>query len=523
MRRRYSYRMEWIGGENNISSQTSQAVFGRRGRKFVKLRNYHLISEGRARKRYGYTRYVAPQVSGANPIQGLAMYEFGSTRYLVVVCNGAVKVLDENTNTFTAITGALSLTAGQNVQPRFGFFNNGTNKYLLAADGVSAPWAWAGAPGSPAVTLESISESPLPAGTCLGVMEFHGYPLFLTASSLAYAKYGTFDWINGGTLDGPRDPLGIGMAQHSRDVALIFYQNRQVYRLEFNPLQGTTWRMLPIDQTEGCISAASIVTKDGYTYYAGRRGIFRIGDPERPADFIGREIQGFWGELCRKRRPYITAISRGEPFDEVMWLVTYGSTGTATSPNDCIIVWNTQVKGWTIFPVSATSGKMNFNCGVNWVDQNDLPHTIMGGYDGYLYDAFGHALVNTTYADDGAAVATTLETGYLNFDYPGVSGQREIIIDGEFPSDVTFTHTVEAMGETAYTQTKTILAGGDLLDVDFILDESVLSETTPQQDHIDAPADGRYIKNKFEENGSDAPHTFTAFDFPHVRKGLYAA
>ena len=522
MRARNSYRLEAFAGENNTDSLTNQAVFGRQGGMFSRLRNFHLIGVGKARKRYGYKKYNAAQVAGSSsPIQGVAMYEFGPTRLLVIVVNGQVRVFNEGAGTFSNITGTLSLTAGQNVLSRFGSFNDGTNRYLMGANGTDAPWAYAGSGN--AVTLDSISTGPLPAGTCLGLMEFHGYLLFLTANSLAYAAYGTLDWINGGTLDGPRDPIAVGMAQHSRDVALIFYQSRQVYRLEFNPLQGSTWRMLPVDGSEGCISKTSIITKDGYTYYAGLRGIFRIGDPERGATFIGRAIETFWGTLNRSRRIYVTAVDRGEPWNEIMWLVSSDASGVSTAQNDCLIVWNTQLKGWTIFPVASTAGKLNFNCGANWIDSSDLPHTIMGGYDGYLYDAFGHQLVDTSYADDGATITTQCKTGFLNYGYPGVTGQREIIIDGEFPSEITLNITVQAMGKNPKTKSKIIQAGGDELDVDFILDESVLSETGPQQEHIDFPADARYLCTTIEESNNNVPHALISLDFPHVRKGLYAA
>lgn len=521
MRQRYSYRMEVFAGENNTDALTSQAIFGRSGGMFSRLRNYHLVGVGKARKRYGYEKFNANQPAGSSsPIQGLAMYEFGSTRLLVVVAGGQVRVFNEGAGTFTNITGALSLTGGANILPRFGSFNDGTNRYLLSANGTDAPWAYSGSGN--AVTLDSISTGLLPNGTCLGLMEFHGYLLYLTANSLAYAAYGSLDWTNGSALDGPRDPIAVGMAQHSRDVALIFYQQRQVYRLEFNPLEGSTWRMLPVDQSEGCISKTSIVTKDGYTYYAGRKGIYRIGDPERGAQYIGRPIESLWNELNRARRIYVTAVNRGEPWNEIMWLVSSNVSGLSTAQNDCLIVWNTQLKGWTVFPVSATSGKLNFNCGVNWVDSSDLPHTVMGGYDGYLYDAFGHALVDTGYTDDGATVSTICATGKLNYGYAGVSGQREIIIDGEFPGDLELDVTVDVGGRPK-TKTKTILAGGDLLDVDFILDESVLSVTTSQEEHLDFPADGRYIQTTLEESSTGVPHTLVALDFPHVRKGLYAA
>ena len=514
-RRRRPYRMEEFRGENNRDSLTNQRIYGGNKAKLYRMRNYHLIGYGRGRKRYGYTGYVTPKIDGSNAVQGLQMYEFGALRKLCGISNGKLKSFTEGSDVWANHTGSLVLDATDATQHRFGNFTDGTTEYMLGTDGVNPPYAWDGV--NNAVTWASLGPGAPTIAT--DVKEYHGYMLSLYKHSITYSAYGRFDWTDQNVIDATRDSNGLALEQHSKDAVLAFYE-RQVYRIMFNEREGPTFLSFPVEGSEPCISKQSIATKDGWTYYATRRGIRRIGlrGESWRDEFIGREIEQYWDSLNRGRLDKIVAIPRGEPWNEVLFLVTEGATN---NQNNAILCWNTQIDGWTIWPPSNTGTKMLFATGTNFVDSSGIPRTIMGDYSGNVYDCFGHNLADTTFTDDGATIRTEFSTGFLDFGYKGVKGLRQIILDLEAPDTKTFSILIEAMGKSPiFSGTFKAGAGGGILDVDFMLDESVLSVGSVTQAQMPLKSAGRYFSIELTETDTDSAHVISALTLPWVVKGM---
>ena len=511
-RQRSVHRIEGFKGENNRDSLTNQKIFGGTQANLQQLRNYHLIGYGRARKRYGYKSYVAAKPSGANSHQGLVMREFGASRQLIACSNGTIKVLSGTS--WSDITGTLSPATDDDGQYRFGFFTDGTSGYVLGTDGTNAPWAYSGA--GVAQALGDLGPNAPTVAT--DIKEFRGHVFTIYQHSIEFSSYGAFDWTSGNRIDATRDSYGVALEQHSQDALLAFYE-RQVYRLMPNEREGPPFLAFPVEGSEGCISKSSVATKDGWTYYATRRGIRRIGFRNQGwrDEFIGREIEAYWDLLNRDRFDKIVAVVRGEPWNEIMFLVTHSSAATV---HNSILVWNTQIEGWTIFPISQTSGKMSFSHGTNFVDENGIPRTLMGDYNGNLWDAFGHTFADTGYDDDGASVITTFQTGFLGMGYPGMKGLRQIAMDMETSAEKVFTIKVEPMGRSPVSNaTMTVGAGGDVLNVSFVLNSSILSVSTVTEGQAPLKSSGRYFSLEITEQEADsAPHVISSIALPWVRK-----
>lgn len=511
-RDRSVHRIEAFLGENNRDSLTNQKVFGRIQAKLYRLRNYHLIGHGRARKRFGYKSYVAAKIGGANPVQGLVMREFGTSRQLVGCSNGLIKVLSGST--WSDVTGTVTAATGDDAQYRFGHFTDGQAGYLLATDGVNEPWAYSGT-GNAQVLSDLGPNAPLLA---TDIKEFRGHVFSLYEHSLDFSAYGVFNWADGNVIDSSRDSYGVALEQHSRDALLAFYE-RQVYRIMPNEREGPPFLSFAVEGSEGCISRSSVATKDGWTYYATRRGIRRIGfrgDGWRD-EFIGREIEAYWDELNRDRRAEIVAVVRGEPWNEILFIVTHSSAATN---HNSILCWNTQLEGWSIWPQSQTSGKLAFSHGCNFVDGDGIPRTIMGDYNGNIVDAFGHTLADTGFTDDGANVETTFTTGFLAMGYSGMKGLRQLALDVETIDTKDFNIVVEPMGRSPVsTHTLRAGAGGDVLNVSFILNQSVLSVSTVTQGQTPIASSGRYFSVEIKEDeATSAPHVISSAALPFVRK-----
>lgn len=518
--RRIPYPFTHFGGENNADGMTNQRIFGRAGkRQLIKLRSYQLIGWGRVKKRYGYKSYITPQITGSAPGQGCAVHRKGTTYYFVVVAGGKIKVMDKTNDQWIDITGSAVPTGGQDVLMSWGTFNDGTDQWLMGSNGVDEPFLWDGNPANAVRLLRTFDSTLEPADVAgiVGFDSFHGYPMLFSNAGLHYAGYGTlsFSANDAGIIDVGRGSQALAMHRHSKDVVFLFY-DEEIYRVEFNPDSGSAWRALPVDDSEPCISRASIITKDGVTYYAGERGIHALKRAGGPSEFIGREIETFWQECNQARRFYVSKVRRGAPWNEVMWLVSWGDATT----HDAVIVWNTQLKGWTIFPPAYTAGRMEFNCGASWPDANSIPRTLMIDYEGRCWEAFGHKGADSGYTDNGALVQTDFETGFLDYGWAGVTYTRKLILDIEASSEKTFTLTAEPINKTPLVKDFNVGAGGDLLDATFILDESILAEFTVTQAETKIDRDARYMKIKLSEVSADVPHVIAGFNLTHRHGGM---
>ena len=514
-RRREPYTIEEFRGENNRDGLANQRVFGRRGlHKLARLRGYHLVGFGRALSRRGYKPFIAGSLNGNFPMQGLAMYEFGTTRHLVGVSNGKIGI--KVGTAWVDITGSVVVATGQDVLIRWAYFYDGVDEWLLGSDGFNPIFGYKASGNAVAFT-----DNAIPSGV-KDMKEFHGHLFGLGSTEneyrLEYSNYGTLDFSQNNLIDITADSRGQAIAKHSTNQLLVLFE-REIHKLVFNPNDGPTFYALPVQaaEDEGCISRTSVITSEAHTYWASPKGMYRL-TPTNRVEYIGHDIEDYWlNELDPDRRRYITGFVRGRPWNEIMWF----ATSRSSTEHDTVLVYNTQINAWSIFPRSSTAGKLRFNCATNWRDTDGEERSIVGGYDGIAYEAFGTAYVDSGIDDDGGAIETEFQTGLINFDYPGVSSMRQMLVDFEISDEKTFMCTFDANNNRSAIS-KTMKAGvsGDLLDVGFVLDESFLTENFPQRAKVKVDMSASYIQSKFALSNAGLPHAVIAVHFPHINKSM---
>lgn len=521
MRKRFSFKMPPRGrgwtGENNIDAlietEFSQGTL-------AKIRNYHIVGRGRLLKRRGWERYVATQVSGAGPVQGLAFYDYEGTRYLVAQANGGLAYL--NGASWSSILGSLTLGSGLNVLPRFAFFHDGTNGNLVSANNTNNPWYW---PGSGNALPLALTQA---ADLCPFKQHLFGINTAARATAIQFSATGVLtSFPENNVFDCTRNSAGVALSEHNAETMLAFYE-KSVHRINFNygnagALSNLFTTQL-VDGSRGCRARNSVVTYKGRTYFASDDGIYMIDDPAYPAKYISRALEGVWSTLLRSRLPYMNVVSRGEPWNEIVWIVT----SATESEHDTYLVYNPVIaqlygvdSGWSVF--QNLTGAMKFNCGVNFIDSDGVHRTLMGDSSGYVNEAWG-AEINSVQTTDGptlSRVATVLETGLVDCGYEGIKGARELWVDLELYDDRTFGIFVDTTNSNPLKNTTAdIGAPADILGETFILGESYLAGSGISSFSRQLAGDGRYFRLQLTENDDGLPHYINAVHFQFVRKGL---
>lgn len=494
-------------GENNREGQTDE-IFQAGVLRYC--RNYHLVGRGRLQKRQGTKKYASTQVAGGYPVQQLMMYEWGSTRHLLALCNGTLARL--NSDTWTAITGSLTFTAGQDNRISTTHFRDGTGNLIVGnAPGTGKLWKWTGSGNAEVLTATGIGPQ-----YAADIVEYEGSLWALNTANgdtilERSSDQDSTSWPADYYMHLSRESPGVGMSRHGKQGLVVFFQ-RSTYVVYFNPMSNPPWVGRPIDNRIGCISRDSIVYDRGITYWAGPDGFYRLRSASGPVEFIGHAVGDAWANLGAARRSKITGFARGGTFSEIVWLASDGSS----TEHDITFVWNPETNSWALF--ESLSGYLHYNCGCDWQDSDSHHITLLGDYSGYVWAAWGDDEYDTGYLDGGetgAAVQSRLQTGFLDFGYPGIKRLKEGWIDAQAVSNRNFSIQVVGLGEEEITLgTGSVGVSGGKLSQTFVFDISRLAVSgAPSPGQFQLSARSRAFQFTLTESSADKPHTLNTMWF----------
>jgi len=504
-------------GENNTDAETED-MFGAGA--LALLRNYHLDGYGALKKRQGWEEYTSNAVNSTNAIQGLGYMNFG-TPYLLAVSGDKVKYMVEaDPPTWTDITGSVTINNNQNNLWRFCTFHDGVNGNILGTDGVGNPWKWNGTGNVSALALTKAND----------LQQFKSHVFAINTSdrptAIRYSDTGDpATWPSDNIFDCTRDSVGVGLALHTTETLLAFYEN-SIYRINFDyggagALTSFFTNQI-VDGSVGCVSKNSIVTSNGQTYFAATDGIYTIGDPSRPAIYISRSLESLWLNLSKSRMSKIYAFERGEPWNEIVFLVSSANS----SFHDTALVYNTLTaqragaeNAWSVF--TANDNKLRFNVGINYRKSDGVDYTLLGKYDSKVVKAWGNDRQLTTFQDGGTAVTSVIETGFMDMGYEGIKSIREVWMDLGISAKHTFSVKVEGPEGRLSTNTQVnVGSDGGLLDIDFVLGTSTLASGLIAQARFNLTGNSRYFKFRVEESDTTKPQRVESFHFLYAPKGM---
>ncbi len=215
--------------------------------------NIYLWEKGIA-KRKGYTRYNgSARISTANA--GLGIYEapFVAASKIVGVAGSLIKT--KGTNTWSDITGSVSLTSGKPVQ--FCMQNN----VLVGVNGTDAAWYYTGS--STAITLSGANIPTTPA-VC---ESFHGRLFLGDGRALYWSNYmGSWTTFSATDIQYFEDTItGLKICGDGNEAVLvIFLRNGGIYSCQFNTSIGgeaggaLCFTFNRVSEKHGCASQFSV-------------------------------------------------------------------------------------------------------------------------------------------------------------------------------------------------------------------------------------------------------------------------
>lgn len=561
MKRRHHVRLpersRGFLGENNTDGLTDPIY---QSGALREMRNYHQIGRGRLQKRQGWEPYVVATPTGAaHALQSLLHYQFGNLTHLIAQSQGKIFKLDGNGTSWTNLTGSLSLSAQADRHTRSTMFSQtAANTFIIGTDNNGPVWSWDG-------TASTVTAMP----TVTQASDVKTFMATLFAINVPTRPSGTRwttgnlynDWPAANVFDCDRGSHGVALASHSSDALLVFHR-RSIHVIRHTPATDfQRFTHFQVDGSTGCVARGSVVTREGQTYFADDDGIYVIGDPRRPAKYISRSIESYWGQLNKARLSEIVGFSRGEPWSEICFLV---STSSSSTP-DAVLIYSPNIASlygdefaWTIFD-SGTSGALPFTCGMDYEDGNKVHHTLFGTTRGLVAKAFGSAENQTQFTDGkntdatgdysatgaGTKVRSVLTTGLLDLGYEGMKGLRETWLDLEIVSDTQFNLSVNGIEEDLVTETETTIgssgmmlgdiqydnAGDPILDDDghtipvagqtsFMLGESFLVGSGSAQEQFQTEGSSRYFQFGVTEDNINQPHTISGMHFLFTTRGM---
>ena len=296
-------------------------------------RNVDFFVQNAIRKRNGYTRRIATGVSSTNAITGL--YEFrlrSGTAYLVSTSGATIKY--DASGTWTDITGAVTITAGQNNKFSFDTYDD----ILIATNGVDPPIQWTGAGNAAA-----LAGSPPSAMRWVAHYNEH---VFLARNSTNRSRlyisnvgdpqtWGAADFIDVGADDG-EEITGL-VTLYDR---LFIFKRRSIYQLSGTSIGN--FRVDLVSQGIGACSGWSIAVVENTIIFLSDRGFYEFSGstPVLISDGIQNTLLG----LNQTRTEFAHGIHYKRRF-QYWCAVSDGSS----SENDLICVYDYAAKGWSFF------------------------------------------------------------------------------------------------------------------------------------------------------------------------------
>lgn len=340
------------------------------------------------RTRLGNAALNGTAMDSGAVVQGIGDYtQSDGDNWLIVVCGTKIFKSEVYDGTMDDITGAVSITAGDNHWDIF-TFNDVVYGFGGPAASPNAAWKWAGSGNATALSAN-------PPVSLAGAFSANNRVFGWAGSTMYWSILGNAeDWTGTGsgsaTIGSLADNESITGAQVISTNYVLVFKKGATYQMV---ISSSPFPVYSLFDNLGAVGKGAKVNADGIVYFIAANGRMYSTNGEGIQEYP-KVADDLWNTVLTAYYPHIMGFrQKGADFDWIVWLVT--TTGTT---NNKAIIWDLENKCW----LQCTTGyKMNV------VDQNAFGKTYMGGYDGKIY------VPNTaaTYADASETAPGTI-TGY---------------------------------------------------------------------------------------------------------------
>lgn len=407
---------DFSGGLNTAAPVTSLKM-----NEALDLQNINLLPSGGFEKRRGNTAFNSSAMESGAAIHGLGYYrQADADEWLITVC-GTKMFKSEFDGTMDDITGAVTITTGQNNV----WMNTTFNDISIWVGGVEGTWdapiKWGGSGNAAALG----GSPPSGGGIITANNRVFIYDIASNRSRIQWPILGNpEDWT--GTGSGSQD-----VSKNDGDTLVVAAQVglERLLLLKQNSIHELAIRTAPFPVFElrrgpniGAISKRGAVVVDNLVYYVTPEPRMKATNGTEIMDFPST-IDDVWDGLNKSRLKYIQGVYYPR-LRQIMWIC---SNGSSTTHNYCII-WDLDRKCWLRHP---TGYKMNTAV----LAQDRVLYA--GAYDGKIYKQD----VASTYTDASetspGAISAYWRSGWLDI---------ETMLDSKVPPYAELNFVSQASG-----------------------------------------------------------------------------
>lgn len=396
--------------------------------------NVIVFPKGRGfRSRYGDTEFNATAMNSGANIQGLGyLKQSDGDEYLLPVA-GAKLFASTNAlvGTMSDITGAITITAGQNNIWTILTFNDNAIGFGGAANSPDAPWRWTGAGNAAALG----GTPPSAYGAFQANNRIFAIRTSTNPSRVQWSILGNeADWTGTGSgssdvWTSDNDKLTAWAVMNTNTV-LLFKQN-SIHQMQIGNLISNAFPIYPLFKGVGCVGKHACVVADGLAYFITPQGRMKITDGSEIYDEgelpALSNIDDLWTGTNQSRLEYIQGIRRtGIDYDHIYWFVSYG---TAQTTNNAVFIWDLLNKCW----LRNTTG---YDSNVCVTTQSGSLYA--GHYNGKVYKKDSSTSTYTDASESSAVVDAYITSGWIH------SGKFETI---KQPRKLNFSFATAADGD----------------------------------------------------------------------------
>lgn len=360
------------------------------------------------RSRYGNTAFNSSAMNSGVAVQSVSYYKLVTGGdFLVSVCGNKIFKADNLDGTMDDITGAVTITSGQDDIWTFLTFNNVHIGFGGPSTAPDAPIQYTGSGNAAAL-------SGTPPSAYGAVQANNRVFSFRTAAAPSLVQWCILgnpqDWTGTGSgsqniSTSDNDSIS-ALAVLDNNTILIFKQNT-VHKMLINTLISGAFPVFTLFKNTGCAGKHAAVVADGLCYFITPMGDMEVTDGNTIIDDIALPqlsfIDDLWSAMNSARYEYIQGQRvKGTDYDHIIWLMTSTAAGTT---HDTALIWDLKNRCWL-------RHKTGFKA--NCIATTQAGAIYTGHYAGIIYKQ-DVSTVTTDVSESSANIDSYWSSGWQKF------------------------------------------------------------------------------------------------------------